>query len=143
MTQGLALTMIVNPETMSRVLDNEQRTKAGEDALTLPELMKALSDEIYKELGNASGSFTNRNPMITQFRRNLQADYTDRLIKIATGNAQMPRTVRQQAQYQLEQIKSRLDTAAKSSGLDGYTVAHVSDMQKRVQKALDSVYVAQ
>ena len=55
----------------------------------------------------------------------------------------MPRTVRQQAQYQLEQIKSRLDTAAKSSGLDGYTVAHVSDMQKRVQKALDSVYVAQ
>lgn len=143
MTQGLALTLLVNPETMGRVLDNEQRTKAGEDALTLPELMKSLSDEIYKELGGASGSFTNRNPMISQFRRNLQADYTDRLIKIATGNAQMQRTVRQQAQYQLEQLKAKLDTAAKSSGLDGYTVAHVSDMQKRVQKALDSIYVAQ
>ena len=143
MTQGLALTLLVNPDTMTRVLDNEQRTKAGDDALTLPELMKTLSDEIYKELGSAGGSFTNRNPMISQFRRNLQADYTDRLIKIATGHADMPRTVRQQAQYQLEQIKSRLDSAAKSSGLDGYTVAHVSDMQKRVQKALDSIYVAQ
>ena len=43
----------------------------------------------------------------------------------------------------LHQLKAKLDTAAKSSGLDGYTVAHVSDMQKRVQKALDSIYVAQ
>ena len=48
--------------------------------------------------------------MISQFRRNLQADYTDRLIKIATGNAQMPRTVRQQSIYQLEQIKTKLDS---------------------------------
>jgi hypothetical protein len=142
-TQGLALTMIVNPDTMGRVLDNEQRTKAGEDALTLPELMKGLSDEIFRELGSAGGSFTDRKPMISQFRRNLQADYTDRLIKIATGNAQMQRTVRQQAQFQLEQLKAKLDSSAKASGLDGYTAAHLSDMQKRVQKALDSVYVAQ
>jgi hypothetical protein len=142
-TQGLALTMIVNPQTLTRILDNEQRTKAGEDALTLPELMKALSEEIYRELGNAGGKFSDRSPMISQFRRNLQADYTDRLIKVATGNAQMPRTVRQQAQFQLEQIQGKIANAEKAGGLDGYTAAHLSDMSKRVQKALDSVYVAQ
>ncbi|MDZ4755589.1 MAG: zinc-dependent metalloprotease [Phycisphaerae bacterium] len=143
-TQSLALTLLVNPEVLSRVLDNEARTKPGEDALTLPELMKSLNEEIYKELGNGTrGSYSDRNPMITQFRRNLQADYTDRLIRIGTGNAAMPRTVRQQALYQLEQLKVKLDGAVKAGGLDGYSAPHLSDMQKRVQKALDAVYLAQ
>jgi hypothetical protein len=142
-TQNLALTLLLNPQTLVRILDNEQRTKAGEDALTLPELMRTLSDEIYSELGKAGGNFTDRSPMISQFRRNLQADYTDRLIRVATGNAAMPRTVRQQAQFQLEGLKSKLEAANKAGGLDGYTAAHLNDMLKRVQKALDAVYVGQ
>jgi hypothetical protein len=141
-TQAVALTLLLNPETLTRILDNEQRTKAGDDALTLPELMKSLSDEIYRELGAGGSGFTDRKPMISQFRRNLQADYTDRLIAVANGKANMPRTVRQQAQFQLQSIKPKLDAALKA-GVDGYTTAHLVDMQKRVEKALDAIYVAQ
>jgi hypothetical protein len=143
--QGTALTLIVNPSTLTRVMDNELRTPAGQDAITLPELMNALSGEIYKELGesNAGKGWNDRNPMVSAFRRNLQVDYTDRLIKVATGNASMPRTVRQQAQFELEKLSTRLAALEKSGKLDGYTAAHVSDMAERVKKAREAIYVAQ
>jgi predicted solute-binding protein len=84
--------------------------------------------------------------MVSTFRRNVQSDLTDRLIAIANGRASMSRTVRQLAQFHLEQLNTRLDAvmkAAKADNVDAYSLAHVSDMQKRVQKALDAVYVAQ
>jgi len=143
--QGTALTLIVNPSTLTRVMDNELRTPAGQDAVTLPELMNALSGEIYKELSesNAGKGWNDRNPMVSAFRRNLQVDYTDRLIKVATGNASMPRTVRQQAQFELEKLGTRLAALEKSGKLDGYTAAHVNDMAERVKKAREAIYVAQ
>ena len=49
-TQSMALTMILNPSTLGRIYDNEMRLAADADALTLPEVMNMLSDEIFSEI---------------------------------------------------------------------------------------------
>lgn len=146
-TQGLAISLLLNPSTLSRIADNEIRTPAGNDAVTVPELMKALSDEIYSEISasNVGKGWSDRKPMISSFRRNAQADLTDRYIAVATGKAAMPRTVRQLAQWHLEQLNEKLQATLKSAKIDNtdaYSLAHLSDLQKRVQKALDAIYVA-
>lgn len=147
-TQSLALTLLMNPSTLTRIADNELRKTQDQDALTVPELMRALVDELYVEVDakKLGKGWTERNPMVSPFRRNAQSDLTDRLIAIANGRASVNRTVRQLAQFHLEQLNARLDAvmkAAKADNVDAYSWAHLSDMQKRVQKALDAVYVAQ
>lgn len=147
-TQNLALTLLLNPATLTRIADNEIRKTSDQDALTVPELMRLLVDEVYVEVDakRLGKDWSERNPMVTAFRRNVQSDLTDRLIAIANGRASMSRTVRQLAQFHLEQLNTRLNAvmkAAKADNVDAYSLAHLSDMQKRVQKALDAVYVAQ
>jgi len=144
-TQSMALTMLLNPSTLGRVYDNEKRLASSSDALTLPELMNTLSKEIYSEVSPSNlGSSNAREPMISAFRRNLQADYTDRLIAVATGKAGMPRVARQLSAQQLRELQVRVDaTLAKASGsnIDGYSLAHLSDLKARTDAALKAVVV--
>jgi len=141
-TQSTALTLLLNPTTLGRVYDNEQRIASGTDAFTLPELMKTLSDEIYKEVSPSSlGSSDPRRPVVSNFRRNLQADYTDRLIAVATGKAGLPRVARQLSQQELRDLKVRLDATMSKAGagnIDPYTRAHFADLQARTNAALEA-----
>ncbi len=145
--QSSALTMVLNPTTLTRVHDNEFRTPAGEDALTLPELMQTLSDAVYAELNEDldDREFTNREPMISSMRRNLQSSMTDRLIALAKGDRSMPRPIRTLALQHLRDLQKKLEPAlfgdAKDQ-LDGYTTAHLTDLLDRIIKALNRLYVA-
>ena len=107
--------------------------------------MKALSTEIYKEIGTGSlGSSSVRKPMITAFRRNLQADYTDRLIAIATGRAGLPRVARQLSAAELRELQSKLDAVlakATNGNIDAYSRAHLADLKARTDAALDAIVV--
>ena len=142
-TQAMALTLILNPSTLSRVYDNEKRIAADQDALTLPEVMKALSSEIYSEVSSSNlGSSSERKPMISAFRRNLQADYTDRLVAVATGKAGLPRVGRQLAAQELRDLKVKLDSTLAKAGngnIDGYSRAHLADLKSRTDAALAAV----
>lgn len=144
-TQSMALTMILNPATLGRIYDNEKRIAAEQDAVTLPEVMGMLSTEIYGEISPSKlGSSDARKPMISAYRRNLQADYTDRLIAVATGKAGLPRVARQLSAQELRELKSKLDATlskATASNIDPYSRAHVADLKDRVDAALDAVVV--
>jgi hypothetical protein len=144
-TQSMALTMILNPSTLSRVYDNEKRVAADQDAVTLPEIMSKLSDEIYSEISPSKlGSSDARKPVVSAFRRNLQADYTDRLIAVATGKAGLPRVARQLSAQELRDLKAALDATlakASASNCDAYTRAHLADLKDRTDAALDAVVV--
>src|SRR5690606_30138413 len=48
--QGSVLTMLMNPTTLRQIYDNEFLVDADQDAFTLPELLDALSKEIFAEL---------------------------------------------------------------------------------------------
>lgn len=144
--QASTLTMIMNPTTLKRVHDNEFRVPADQDALTLPEVMQKIADSIYSELDTELDgvTFTERQPMISSLRRNLQSGLTDRLIVLAAGDSAMPRAIRTLATSHLRTLSGKLGALlakADSGQIDAYTLAHLQDLNERVDRALNTVQV--
>lgn len=147
MVQSFALLYIMNPGTLKRVYDNELRAAADEDVLTLPEVMQSVADAAYGELDTKldGATFTNREPMISSLRRNLQSGLTDRLIDLALNPGPMPEPIQTLALLHLRQTNERLEKLlekTKKGQLDDYSLAHLQDLQDRITKALNAVHIA-
>ena len=143
--QASTLTMILNPTTLRRVYDNEFRTPAEEDALTLAELLQTVSDAVFTELlGEPNGDISEREPMISSLRRDLQSAMTGRLISLSLEGRSMPRAVRTLASMHLREIDgelTRLLNEYNRPQLDAYTAAHLVDLHERIDKALNAIQV--
>ena len=142
--QSSVLTQLMNPTTLRRVYDNEFRVSPEEDALTLNELLTAVSTEVFSELKNLpKGKFTERKPAISSLRRNLQTEYLERLFDLADerNGAEATKPISNLATLKLRELQPQIEAASKESGLDAYTKAHLSDAAQRIQKWLDSLYV--
>ena len=140
------LTMVMNPTTLGNVFDNEFRVESGEDTITLPEVMSKTIAEVFSELDKApSKTYTAREPMISSFRRNLQLGLVDRLIDFTkpgsmSGAAAAP--VRTLSTHSLRELGETIDGALEAKGkLDPYTLAHLSEMSTRIEKALEADYI--
>jgi hypothetical protein len=145
--QSAALTMVMNPTTLKRVYDNEFRIDADEDALTLPEVIWGVSDEIWRELdGPSNGRFTDRKPMVSSLRRNLQREHLNRLIDLSLPNARFgvaAKPVANLSTYKLRDLEKKLarHVDADRPKIDAYTLAHFSEARVRIAKALDAQYI--
>ncbi len=145
--QAAVLTMVMNPTTLRRVYDNEYRIPAGEDALTLPEIIYGVTDAIWAELEQRpNGTYTARQPMISSLRRNLQTEQVERLIDLTMlgndfGAAAKP--ISNLAAYKLRELKGSIDSTLEDEGhrIDPYTKAHLADAQVRIAEALDAQYI--
>ena len=146
--QASTLTMIMNPSTLRRVYDNEFRLPAEQDVMSLPELLQKVTGAVYTELDPSKidgMTWTTRTPMISSLRRNLQSELTDRLIALSLENAGMPRPIRTLTMQHLRTLNTKLDALlAKTGGgqMDEYTVAHLADLNDRIDRAMDSVKIA-
>jgi hypothetical protein len=144
--QSATLTMLMNPSTLRRVYDNEFRTPANEDALTLPELMTTVSDAIWSELEDSpSGKLTARKPYISSLRRGLQAEHLQRTIDLTfpdsiSGEATKP--ISNLAVMQLRKLQERIGKLVDKGegGLDPYSFAHLAEAKAKIKKALDAQY---
>lgn len=146
--QAAALTILMNPTKLRRVYDNEFRTAGDENALTLAEVMETISDAIWSELEgqSQSESFTAANPMISSFRRNLQREHMERLVALSMpSNAASPsaRTIATLGTAKLRTLRDSIVALLRQQGgnLDQYTIAHLTDVATRIEKALDAIYV--
>ncbi|MCR9075092.1 MAG: zinc-dependent metalloprotease [bacterium] len=144
--QASALTMLLNPQTVQRVYDYELFVPADQDALTLAELMQSVTEAIWSELGeDISGSYSDREPMISSLRRNLQREHLSRLIDMAftdSGFNSSSKPVRMLSTMHLRKIKDGVDGVLENrDSLDSYTRAHLEEISVRVGKALDAGYV--
>jgi hypothetical protein len=145
--QAATLTMLMNPTTLRRVYDNECRIPTDQDALTLPELLGTLTKSIWKELDTKTEKpFTDRKPMISSIRRNLQREHMERLIDLSLPNngftaAQKP--ISNLAMMELRKIRNRIAKALEDTGskADPYTIAHLTETRERIGKALDAQYI--
>lgn len=145
--QASVLTMVMNPVTLQRVYDNEQRVTSDQDMITLPEILATVSDSIWTELSKgATGTYTPRSPMISSLRRNLQREHVERLIDLSMPGSistAASRTISTLAAARLRELASATEKLAKDSGskLDPYTAAHLSEINLRITKALDAQYI--
>ncbi len=143
--QASTLTMLMNPTTLRRVFDNEQLVPAEQEALVLPELMDKILAEVWSELDTKpTGEVTARKPRISSLRRNLQREHMERLIDLSLpdeGNAAM-KPISTLAVMQLRDIKRKIDNSLQSrDALDSYSLAHLSEAETRIAKALDGQYI--
>lgn len=145
--QASALTMLMNATTLRRVYDNEFRIPADQDAFTLPELLSSVSDEIWSELDEKpEAKFTDRKPMISSLRRNLQREHLERLIDLTlpgNGSSAAYKAISNLCMLQLGELKASIDEALDGSkdSIDAYTKAHLAEASQRITKALDADYV--
>ncbi|MFN7874085.1 MAG: zinc-dependent metalloprotease [Pirellula sp.] len=145
--QASTLTNLMNPTTLRRVYDNEFRVPTTEDALTLPELLKTVTNEIWSELDKKSDvKFTERNPMISSLRRNLQNEHMERLIDLmlpGTGRSAANKAIANLSVLQIQELIAKINQAleASSQSMDAYTKAHLLEASKRMSKALEAQYV--
>ena len=158
--QSTVLTMLMNPTRLRRIYDNESLIDAEKDALTLPELMSAVTDSIFSELDKAQqpqrpgfagigapqGKHTARKPMISSLRRNLQRELIDRLIDLAQpddNSSSASKAISNLSMTHLRQLKEKIEKSLKGDpdSLDPYTKSHLQDAQVRITKALDAPYI--
>jgi len=145
--QASVLTMLMNPTTLRRVYDNEFRVPAEEEALTLPELLDVVGNEIWGELDQVpENAHSPRSPAISSMRRNLQREHINRLIDLSLpgeGGNEAYKPISNLARLHLRQIQERaasyLEAAAEK--LDVYTRAHLSDLETQITKALEAEYI--
>ena len=144
--QSSTLTMLMNPSTLRLVYDNELRTESDKDLLTLPELLETIGSEIWSELESSpTGTASVRKPWLSSTRRNLQREHLQRLIDLTmpdAGYTAAYKPIATLAAFQLNRIQDKIENAIKTpSKLDAYSLAHLSEAKKRIEKALDADYI--
>lgn len=144
--QASTLTQLMSPTRLRNVYDNEFRVTVDQDALTLPEMMEKITKSIWTELDNAPvGEYSNRKPMISSLRRNLQREHMERLIDLMNSDSTTAasKPISNLARMTLTGIKSKIENALKEGDkrMDDYTRGHLQDTATRIEKALDAAYV--
>ncbi|MEL6395147.1 MAG: zinc-dependent metalloprotease [Planctomycetota bacterium] len=144
--QASAMTALLNPTTLRRVYDNEFAIPEDEDALTLAELMGRVTWSAWDELQNPPrGEFTNRSPMISSLRRNLQREHLERLIDLTlpgTLRGASVNPIRNLATMHLRELHGLIGEVKEGArGVDDYTLAHLGEAHTRIAQALDAKYI--
>jgi len=146
--QASALTLLMNPTTLRRVLDNEMRLPAETDALTLPELLDRLTAAVWNELDKECPEGRNdRQPMISSFRRNLQREHAQRLIDLVLkepSDTAAFKPIGTLAKMQLRQLKGRIGTTLETCAgkMDAYSDAHLTETHERITRVLEAGFLA-
>ncbi len=143
--QASVLSMLLNPSTLREVFENEYYSQGEKDPFTLAELMHATTDEIWRELAQPpQKKYTAGSPMISALRRNLQREHVERLLDLAApapgGAAQ--KAIITLALSELRRIHGQVKRALEHKDkLDPYSVAHLTELDVRLQKFFDSQYI--
>lgn len=145
--QASALTQLMNPTTMRRVLDNEMRLAPEQDSVTLPEVLVRVCDAVWSELDQpCPEDVSDRRPMISSLRRNLQREHVQRLIDLVLDEPSETaayKPIGTLAKMQLRKLQAHLEKKISSCGgkMDAYSLAHLSEAQERISRALEAGYL--
>jgi hypothetical protein len=125
-----ALSTLLDPARLARILDNERRLAEGVDRFKIPELMQRLEGIAFGDLDGSIGAD----------RRALQRMLFERLGDLVLKPPQgTPAEASQVAAMTLRSIRDRADRALESGDtLDGYTKAHLQALSARSTKVLEA-----
>ncbi|SFI39889.1 zinc-dependent metalloprotease [Planctomicrobium piriforme] len=136
---------VLNPMTLSRILDSEFKVPAGQDAYTLDEHMQITVDGIFTEwtAAPAKEKYDNRDPLISSFRRNLQRMAIRRLGTIVTTASSGPSDARTLTRMHLVNLRDSAQKLLSNDKLtlDSYSKAHLMDSVARIDSMLNAEVV--
>lgn len=147
--QAYTLTVLMNPDALRRIYDNEFLATPQTDVVTLPELLETIRQSVWTELDQPSADKRDaRNPMISSLRRNLQREHVERLIDLSRPDSMgsaVYKPIGTLVVEQLRQLKGKIDPLldGQKDALDPYTKAHLRDISAQIQKALEAQYIYQ
>jgi hypothetical protein len=147
-TQLWALFQLLNPVTQRRIHDAEMRVPPGDDAMTLPELYATLTGRIFSEVADGPQGgrrYTNRRPLVSSLRRNLQREYIASLTWVTLREQSgYPRVARTLAWDHLRRLGDSIDALLESGmTIDDYSAAHLRECRTRIRKAVEAEYTIQ
>jgi hypothetical protein len=141
--QRRVLLRLLNPAVLERIMDAEKKVPAKEDFLTVPELVKTLTNMIFQELTVAVGEkkWTSRKPYISSLRRNLQRNHVSVLSQLVLlVSATKATDAGLVARAQLQDLRQRIlkVSAAGAGKLDVYSQGHLEDLGERIRQVLEA-----
>lgn len=138
--QEQVLGQILSPATLARLVDSETSVPAKQDAFTAAELLRRLTASIFHETETlGAGKFTDREPAIGAFRRDLQRRYFERLAALAMDEAGAPSDCQAVAAAEIKALEGRLRKALGGNAqLDTYSRSHLSDLAARARKVTEA-----
>lgn len=138
------LERLLHPEVLRRIKDTELKFAEDQPAYTLPDHFEGLTTAIWSDLSRdpKQGDWTNRQPFINGFRRELQRVYAESLAAMILhpSNYSMDSTdVPTLAWMELTRIaEGTINLLKQPVKLDTYSKAHLMQMQDRIRRVLDS-----
>ena len=135
--QDRILDQLLSRLTLQRIADNELKTPADQDALTVAELITRLTKSIFSEVDTLQpGEYTPRQPAVGSLRRNLQRSYLERLSQLILNQSGDASVV---AAAELGQLRHSIDNLLDGKiELDVYSRSHLQDVSQRIGKVLDA-----
>ncbi len=147
--QSFALLNIASPTALQRVYDAELKSGA-DDKFTAAELIATTRQLVWGNLSLSEGdTYSDAKPMISSTRRNLQMQHLQFLLASADAptGALMSADLQNMVRYSLRELSrdiSRLMESGKvasGSKLDFGTRAHLSEVQSRIDRVLNTPVV--
>ncbi len=143
--QWWTLSDILAPPVLRRVYDAELKT-TGEDRFTCAELVRTLRDEIWKELDNVSGRYSDSKPLISSIRRGLQRTWLDLMLNYVRSRpgALVPEDVDAMVRFAVRELSDRIGEVLDKAGdrIDFATRAHLVESKSRIDRALEAQFSA-
>ena len=132
--QSVLVNLLLDPDVLARIRDNELRAAAGTPVVTIPDVLQTMTNAIWTEAGAARNTGS--------IRRDLQRMYLVELLRMVVNPAQgTPDDARTVARLTLSDLSGRLGRALASNRLDAYTRAHFADSRTRIAQALTAQVV--
>ena len=139
--QRSLLAQLLDPVVLARIRDAELRALPGETSLGIPDVLEALTQSFWAELGLRPGNRQGHARNIRSVRRDAQRLHLNAMIALVVAPPPgTPEDARALARATLTDLDQRLAHALQEDGrdLDAYTRAHLADSRERIARALDA-----
>jgi hypothetical protein len=153
--QRVVLDQLLDPDVLRRVQNNTLKTENEEQAATLAEIFRSLTEGVWSDLTNGSPKEGGRAIPASIVRRNLQREHVKALSNLVLGEkaaggggfiiffggaSSPPPDARSLARMHLREVGKRLEAVLndKQATLDDTTRAHLEECHERIGKVLNA-----
>jgi hypothetical protein len=138
-----ALMPLFNPITINRLHSMELMYENGDQPYTLAEHIRSLYGIVWAELdAGANGDYSDDEPYINGMRRGLQRAFARQMNSYLLGTPGGLATADAHALIRMNAgtLRDKIERTMKAKGLDDVSRAHLIDVHRRLEKALDAEY---